>query len=119
MSEGKDYQEFLKHAKENTSRLQKQTKAVGADYFKMHTDAMKDGALSQKEKELMALSIAISTRCEGCIVSHLAEAKASGASVQEVVETVNIAIMMSGGPAIVYGGIALEAAEQYYGVDLK
>jgi 4-carboxymuconolactone decarboxylase len=119
MSEEVNYKAFLKHAKENTARLQKQTKRVGADYFKMHTDAMADGALSQKQKELMALAIAISTRCDGCIVSHLFEAKESGATIDEVVETVNIAIMMSGGPAIVYGGKALEAAEQYYGVDLK
>lgn len=119
MTESTDYKAFLKHAKENTARLQKQTKGVGADYFKLHTDAMADGALSKKQKELMSLAIAISTRCEGCIVSHLADAKANGATLDEVVETVNIAIMMSGGPAIVYGGKALEAAEQYYDVDLK
>lgn len=119
MTESTDYKAFLKHAKENTARLQKQTKGVGADYFKLHTDAMADGALSKKQKELMSLAIAISTRCEGCIVSHLADAKANGATLDEVVETVNIAIMMSGCPAIVYGGKALEAAEQYYDVDLK
>lgn len=119
MTESTDYKAFLKHAKENTARLQKQTKGVGADYFKLHTDAMADGALSKKQKELMSLAIAISTRCEGCIVSHLADAKANGATLDEVVETVNIEIMMSGGPAIVYGGKALEAAEQYYDVDLK
>lgn len=114
-----DYKKELAHAKENTARLQKQTKKVGLDYFKMHSDAMADGALSKKDKELMSLAIGISKQCEGCIMSHLSEAKDSGATIEEVVETVNIAIMMNGGPAIVYGGKALEAAEQYYQVDLK
>ncbi|WP_125769005.1 carboxymuconolactone decarboxylase family protein [Companilactobacillus furfuricola] len=114
-----DYKEFLKHAKGNTARLQKQTKKVGMDYFKMHTDAMEPGAISKKNKELISLAIAISKQCDGCITSHLASAKEDGATIDEIVEVVNVAIMMNGGPAVVYGGKALEAAEQFYGVDLK
>ncbi|WP_172968747.1 carboxymuconolactone decarboxylase family protein [Companilactobacillus mishanensis] len=114
-----DYAAENKHDKENTGRLLKQTKIVGMDFIKMHQDAIADGALSKKEKELMALSISIVIHCEGCINSHLSAAKDAGATIEEVVEAVDVAIMMNGGPAIVYGGKALEAAEQYYGVDLK
>ena len=118
MSE-KDYQSQLEHAHQNTSRLKKQTKRVGLDYFKLHTDVLVDGALSVKYKELIALSIAITKHCEDCILDHVAAAKKAGASVDEIVETVNVTIMMDGGPAIVYGGKALEAVEQFYDVDLK
>ncbi len=71
------------------------------------------GALDTKTKELMALSIAIATHCEGCIVYHARAAHKLGASREEVAETVGVAIEMGGGPAAVYGGEALAAFDQF------
>ena len=75
----------------------------------------KDGALDSKTKELMALAIAIATRCEGCINYHTREAIKKGANREEAVETISIAVEMGGGPATVYGALALEAFDQLSG----
>lgn len=75
----------------------------------------KDGALSSKIKELMALAIAISGRCEGCIVFHVQNAIRHGASREEVVDTISVAIEMGGGPSTVYGGKALAAFDELKG----
>lgn len=77
--------------------------------------ATKAGELSSLVKELMALSIAIATRCDGCIVHHTEAAIRHGATRAQVVETVAVAIEMGGGPAIVYGGSALAAFDQLSG----
>jgi AhpD family alkylhydroperoxidase len=58
----------------------------------------KEGALSVKIKELMALAIAISSKCEGCLVFHVQNAIKHGASREEVAETIAVSIEMGGGP---------------------
>jgi len=75
--------------------------------------ATADGALDAKTKELMALSIAIATHCEGCIVYHTRAAHKLGATREEVAETVGVSIEMGGGPAAVYGGEALATFDQF------
>ena len=73
--------------------------------------ATKDGALDKKTKELMAISISICIRCEGCIAYHVNNAIKAGASREEVVETISVAVEMGGGPSTVYGAKALAAFE--------
>ncbi|WP_223924029.1 carboxymuconolactone decarboxylase family protein [Geobacter sp. AOG2] len=61
----------------------------------------------------MILGIAISSRCEGCITFHIHDALKAGASRQKILETISVAILMSGGPSQAYGSIVLEALEQF------
>lgn len=72
----------------------------------------KDGALTGKTKELMAVSIAIATKCDGCILFHLNKAIKLGANREEVLDTIAVAIEMGGGPASVYGSKALKVFDQ-------
>ncbi|HEX6296933.1 MAG TPA: carboxymuconolactone decarboxylase family protein [Burkholderiales bacterium] len=62
----------------------------------------------------MALAIGIAVHCEGCVAFHT-RAAFRGATRQEVVETVALAVYMGGGPAVVYGGDALRAFDEYTG----
>ncbi len=63
-------------------------------------------------KELMALAVSIAARCEGCIAYHVHDAVAAGATRQELLETLGGAIMMGGGPALMYAAHAEDAIEQ-------
>ena len=74
---------------------------------------MAPGALDTKTKELMALAIAVSHRCDGCIASHARGAAKHGASEAEVAEAIGVAVLMTGGPATVYGPRALSAFKEY------
>ncbi|MEW9668961.1 carboxymuconolactone decarboxylase family protein [Ammoniphilus sp. 3BR4] len=56
-----------------------------------------EGALSKQAKELIALGISLSHRDENCVRYHVGEALQKGASPEEVWETVNVAMAMSGG----------------------
>ena len=82
-------------------------------FMGLHEAATADGALSKRTKELMALAIAITVRCDGCIAFHVKDALEAGASRGEIVETIGVAIMMGGGPSVVYGSEALAALEQF------
>lgn len=59
------------------------------------------------------MGIAISVRCDGCIAFHVKDALSSGASSEEIMETIGVAIMMGGGPSVVYGCEAMEALSQF------
>ena len=74
---------------------------------------MAGGALSAKFKELITLAISITSRCEGCIAVHVRGALRAGATRQEILETIGVAVYMGGGPAMVYGCSAYEALGQF------
>jgi AhpD family alkylhydroperoxidase len=82
-------------------------------FAELHGAAMGAGALDVKTKELIALAIAISERCDGCIASHARGAFKHGATRAEVAETIGVTIMMNGGPATVYGPRALAAYDDF------
>ena len=82
-------------------------------FMGLHQAATADGALSKRTKELMALAIAITVRCDGCIAFHVKDAVAAGATRAEIVETIGVAVLMGGGPSVVYGTEAIEALEQF------
>ena len=72
---------------------------------------MKEGALSMKQKELIAMGIAIALRCESCIRVHLEKCLAAGVNKKEILETASVAVMMQGGPAYTMLPSILEALE--------
>ena len=75
--------------------------------------ALKAGALDTRTKELIALAIAVATRCDGCIAFHAEAAMKQGASRAEVLETMGMAIYMGAGPSAMYAAQALEAFDQF------
>lgn len=82
-------------------------------FNQLNTAASKDGAVSHKNKELIALGISISIRCEGCIRAHVNGAIKAGASREEMHETIGTAIVMSGGPGTVYGAMAHDVIDEF------
>jgi AhpD family alkylhydroperoxidase len=86
---------------------------IGRAFGPLFQGLMKDGALSAKTKELLAVGIAVSTRCEPCIYSHVEKAMKMGWTGAEVMEAAGVAVMMGGGPAYVYAPVVARAVEHY------
>ncbi|HAI59060.1 MAG TPA: carboxymuconolactone decarboxylase [Xanthomonadaceae bacterium] len=75
-------------------------------------EAMKPAALDLKTKELLAIAIAIATRCEGCVGFHVKAAIKAGATREEVLETCSLAIYMGAGPSMIYAAETLRAFDE-------
>ena len=75
--------------------------------------ALKANALDTKTKELIALAVSVATRCDGCVAFHAEAAVRQGASRDEVLETLGMAIYMGAGPSAMYAAQALEAFDQF------
>jgi AhpD family alkylhydroperoxidase len=82
---------------------------VYAAFGEVHAAVLTDGALDARTKELMALAIAVTERCDGCIASHARGAAKAGATRQQAAEAIGVALLMTGGPATVYGPRAFAA----------
>jgi AhpD family alkylhydroperoxidase len=71
------------------------------------------GALSTKVKELMAVGITHVTQCDACIEYHTRRAKEEGASDEEIVEAVFVAMELRAGAALGHHGASAKAMEQH------
>ncbi|SJZ35898.1 carboxymuconolactone decarboxylase family protein [Selenihalanaerobacter shriftii] len=69
---------------------------------------MKDGALSKKQKKLIALGAALAKRCDYCIVKNLNEAIELEASKEEILEAASVVMLLDGGPGVAYSTFLLE-----------
>jgi AhpD family alkylhydroperoxidase len=92
--------------------LGRELPGVMGAFTRLHGEAARDGALSAKTKELIALAIGITVRCNGCIAVHVHDALRAGAGREEVLETIGVAILMGGGPSVVYGAEAMSVLDR-------
>ncbi len=93
--------------------LSKELPGVMGGFVQMHKAVAHDGALTAKNKELITLGIAIAVRCAGCIDCHVQDSLKAGATPEEIKEVIGVAILMGGGPSVVYGNEALEALNEF------
>ena len=75
--------------------------------------ALNQGALDTKTKELIALGISVAVRCDDCIAFHVKAAVDRGATREEILETLGMAIYMGAGPSAMYASHALGAYTQF------
>ena len=71
-----------------------------------------EGALNYKTKELIALAVSVARKCEPCILSHLEVALELGITREELVEALNIAVLLCGGPGYAYAASTLAAYDE-------
>ena len=112
----KQYPDYYEQLNKLMTTMGKEIPGTMAGFGQLHKQAMNNGALSTKTKELIALAIAITVRCDGCIAYHVHDALLAGATRPEIVESIGVAILMGGGPSTIYGSEALEALDQFESV---
>lgn len=83
-------------------------------FLKMESATYADGALTKKTKELIAISISVVINCDSCMEWHMTQAVRDGATREEVLEAVEVAIEMAGGPATASARFALEVMNEVF-----
>ena len=108
----KQYKEITHNINQSLAKLRTQAPDVMKGFGLLARAATQDGALDKKTKELIALALGIASHCDGCIGFHTQALAKLGASQQEVVETLGMAVYMGGGPSLMYAAETLTAFEQ-------
>jgi AhpD family alkylhydroperoxidase len=96
-------------------RLRAAIPEVYRGYATLQSASMGDGALPASVKELIALAIAVTRECDGCVTAHARGAARRGATAQQVAEAMGVAILMNGGPGTVWGPRAYAAFQEFAG----
>jgi AhpD family alkylhydroperoxidase len=86
---------------------------VYQSFIDMEQKTYKDGELSKKTKELIAIGISVVNNCESCMEWHIKQAIDDGATEAEIIEAIEVGIEMSGGPGTVSARFAMSVLEYY------
>lgn len=104
MSEEK---ERLGAAKRRMGELAKAAPDMMAAFSKVSKVATRGGAFDPGQRELIAVALAVAQGCDDCILYHVDAAKRHGAGEDALIEALEIAVEMGGGPAVMYASQAL------------
>jgi AhpD family alkylhydroperoxidase len=87
--------------------------AISPDVVKGYSTLAQAGAktnrLDAKTRELIALAVAVTTRCDGCFAVHSKKALENGASKEEIAEALGVAVALNAGAALVYSARVMDA----------
>ena len=97
--------------------LRKVIPGVYEGFVGLSAAALAPGALDARTKELLALVMAVTLRCDGCIASHARGAAAKGATPEQVAEALGVTLLMNGGPGTVYAPRAFDAYLEFRAAD--
>lgn len=104
-----DWKDYLKCLLERIGELRLISPAIVSGYQTIGGAAAKSGLLGAKVNELIALAVAVSLKCDGCIPVHTATAVRAAATPGEICEALGSAISVNTGAALVYSGRVLDA----------
>ena len=110
-----NYPELRSAIGKRLTSLVKEIPETMTGFSQMNNAANTPGALSVKTKELIAMAIAVAARCDGCLAFHGKALVEQEVTRQELLETLQVAIYMGGGPSLTYAAKAVEAYESFGG----
>lgn len=111
----KGYKDITQRIAKGVAVFAQENTDVMKGFQGMGKAAITDGVLSAKQKELIALAIGVSQRCDGCIGFHMKKLIELGATREEIVEALGVVVYMGGGPALMYVGDAIHAYDEFFG----
>ena len=104
-----DWNEYHKQVLAGVKSIGQVSPDIVKGYQALGGAAAKTSLLGPKVHELIALAVAVTARCDGCIVVHTAAALQAGATKEEIVEALGTAVAVNAGAALVYSTRVLDA----------
>jgi AhpD family alkylhydroperoxidase len=107
-----NHSDLMRDINESLAPFRKAQPNAMAGFGQLAKAAITDGELSAKHKELIALSIAVTQRCSGCIGFHVKALVQLGCTRPELEEMLAVCVYMGGGPALMYAAEVIAAWEK-------
>lgn len=101
--------EKLTAAKTRMSAFAKTSPDLFDGFMLVSKTATRSGTFTTAQKELIATTLSVAKGCDDCILYHVDAARRHGADEAALIEVLEVAVEMGGGPAVMYAGKALEA----------
>lgn len=107
-----DWNNYRDQLMTKVGELAEQSPDIVRGLVTIENAASKTGHLEPKIHELIALAVAVTTRCDGCISVHTKKAVEHGATVAEISEALGVAVALNAGAALTYSARVLDAHTQ-------
>ncbi len=104
-----DWNDYRRELKGRIGELGKLSPDTLKGYITLSGAGAQTSHLDGKTRELIALAVAVTTRCDGCITTHVDAALKQGASREEIAEALGVAVALNAGAALVYSARVLDA----------
>jgi AhpD family alkylhydroperoxidase len=104
-----DWNQYLQDLTARVGEMGRTSPEIIRGYRTLSDAGQKTAKLDAKTRELIALAVAVSLRCDGCITTHTTAAIKNGATKEEIVEALGVAISVNAGAALVYSSRVLDA----------
>lgn len=114
MQTSKIYDDFHRRRTEGNDLILSEDNLVLKRFFNLDTRCYEDGALPRKTKELLGLAASAVLRCNDCIFYHIEQAKLAGATREEIIETLNVALVVGGSIVIPHLRAAFAALDEIF-----
>lgn len=101
--EGLSIQDYIMDYKEGLGQFEEKMPGIARAYLDFTGECFKEGAIDQKNKQLIALGISLCMQDEYCIMYHTQEAMHKGATDEEILEVVGVCAAFGGGAAMSQG----------------
>jgi len=104
-----DWNEYQRQIQARNVEIGRSNVDIIRGYRTLTEAGSKTGLLDAKTRELISLAVAVTLHCDGCIVVHTDAALKHGATKEEIVEALGVAIAVNAGSALIYSGRVLDA----------
>jgi alkylhydroperoxidase/carboxymuconolactone decarboxylase family protein len=85
---------------------------LGEKFFSYYNEVFKDGALTSREKALIALAVSHTVQCPYCIDSYTTTCLEKGADEEQMMEAVHVAAAIRSGSSLVHGVQMMNKAKE-------
>lgn len=103
--------EFFAKFKKDVTKMKQEVPDTLAGFAGLFSKVMTDGAITLREKELVALGIAVALQCSPCIKLHVQKCLDAGATRPQILEAASVAVMMGGGPAYTHIPVVIDTLD--------
>lgn len=104
-----DWNDYQKQVQTLVAELGRSSPGTVRGYRELGNAGTAKDRLGAKTRELIALAVAVTRQCDGCIVIHTDAALKAGATRDEIVEALGVAIAVNAGAALVFSTRVLDA----------
>jgi AhpD family alkylhydroperoxidase len=104
-----DWNEYRTQLLTTISNMAKISPGTVRGYRELSDAGGKIGKLDPKTRELISLAVSVTRQCDGCITVHTDAAVKQGATKEEIMEAVGVAIAVNAGAALVYSARVMDA----------
>lgn len=108
-----EMEKVLKETSQTMDELNKLTPDRMAGFKHLVNALKKEKSIDPKNRELITVALSVATHCKWCITTHVKRALDEGASRDEILQAAWLAVLMGGGPALMYSQFVIKALKEF------